>query len=160
MSTCGYLPGLERLAKLNSSSSGVECNLAVSLNASRDEVRDLLMPINKKWPISALMNALKRYPLKPRQRFTIVYVLVSGLNDSDRDLEELAALLGEIPVKVNLIPFNECRHLPYSPPGRAVLERWQDGLLRRNITATIRWSKGADIAAACGQLAGRRGGPA
>ena len=148
VSTSGLVPAIRRLGE-----SGAPANLAVSLNATTDEVRSALLPVNRRYPLKVLLDALRAYPLKPRQRITIEYVLLSGVNDSDDDMARLPRLLQGIPVKVNLIPYNANTGLPFSPPARDRIAAWQDYLLSRGVNATIRWSKGDDISAACGQLA-------
>ena len=148
VSTSGMVPAIERFG-----SEGVGANLAVSLNATTDEVRSEVIPINKKWPIEELLETLRRFPLKGRKRITIEYVMLGGVNDTDADLERLPRLLRGIPVKVNLIPYNNNAGLNFNPPLRTVVAHWQETLLSKGLNATVRWSKGEDIAAACGQLA-------
>lgn len=148
VSTSGLVPQIEKLGKSN-----VAMNLAVSLNATTDEVRDVVIPINKRWPIQTLLDELRRYPLRSRKRITIEYVMLAGVNDTDADLARLPELLHGIPVKVNLIPYNDNAGLGYKTPERHVIARWQETLLSQGLNATVRWSKGVDISAACGQLA-------
>ncbi len=148
VSTCGLVPGIRKLGE-----SGVEVNLAVSLNATSDEVRDRIMPVNKGYPLSELLKSLKEFPLKPRKRITFEYVLIPGINDSEEDLRRLPRLLKGIRSKINLIPYNPASNLGFNGPSRESLETWHDTLLKAGIETTIRWSKGADIMAACGQLA-------
>jgi 23S rRNA (adenine2503-C2)-methyltransferase len=148
VSTSGLVPAIQRFG-----ASGAGANLAVSLNATTDEVRDEVIPINKKWPIAELLAALREYPLKSRKRITIEYVMLRGINDRDEDLERLPQLLRGIPVKINLIPYNSNTGLGFFPPERSTIGKWQDTLLGKGLNATIRWSKGQDISAACGQLA-------
>lgn len=149
LSTSGILPGIERLAKEN-----LNVNLAISLNASNNEFRNKIMPINKRWPIEALLDACSSFPLKHRRRITFEYVMLGGANDSLKNAAELAKLLRGLPCKINLIPWNPDPHLPYERPHENRVEAFQQYLLDRNYTASIRYSKGVDIAAACGQLAG------
>ncbi len=148
VSTSGIVPAIDRFC-----SSDAAANLAISLNATTDEVRNLIMPVNKKWPIAKLLDTLRKYPLKHRKRITIEYVLLGGLNDTREDQKRLPKLLHGIPVKVNLIPYNENAGLGFRSPSREVVMEWQDSLFRSKLNATIRWSKGDDISAACGQLA-------
>lgn len=148
VSTSGLVPAIRDFG-----SSGAHANLAVSLNATTDEVRDVLIPINKKWPLHELLATLREYPLRSRKRITIEYVMLRGVNDSDEDLARLPRILHGIPVKVNLIPYNANTGLGFYPPDRKTIAHWQDTLLSRGLNATIRWSKGQDIDAACGQLA-------
>jgi 23S rRNA (adenine2503-C2)-methyltransferase len=151
LSTAGVVPALRELGE-----SGLGVNLAVSLNAATDEVRDKIMPINKKYPIKALMAALKAYPLPPRRRITIEYVLIGGVNDSAEDAKRLAKLLRGLSCKVNLIPYNEHEGSVYKKPEEGAVLAFQEVLKSKDYTAFIRESMGADILAACGQL--RAGG--
>ncbi|QTA79760.1 Dual-specificity RNA methyltransferase [Desulfonema limicola] len=130
-------------------------NLAVSLNAADNKTRDMLMPINKKYPIEALLDACKKYPLRPRRRITFEYILIQGINDSVKDAENLAKLLQKVKAKVNLIPFNEHRQSPFKRPDESAIHKFQDILVNKNLTAVIRYSKGLDISAACGQLSAK-----
>lgn len=151
LSTSGVVPVLRRMREEN-----VLPNLAISLNAASDEVRSRIMPINEKWSLGELMDALAAFPLEPRRRITIEYVLLAGENDSPQDAEQLAALLRGLRVKVNLIPYNENPGLPYRAPDQAGVERFQEVLRRHGIGVYLRKRRGADIAAACGQLANRQ----
>ncbi|MFN8389253.1 MAG: 23S rRNA (adenine(2503)-C(2))-methyltransferase RlmN [Bdellovibrionota bacterium] len=148
VSTSGLVPAIQQFG-----ASGAGANLAVSLNATTDEVRNELIPINRKWPLAELLKTLREYPLRNRKRITMEYVMLRGVNDTDADLERLPTLVRGIPVKINLIPYNENTGLGYYPPDRDTIAKWQDTLLSNGLNATIRWSKGQDISAACGQLA-------
>ena len=148
VSTSGLVPAIRKFA-----ASGADANLAISLNATSDEVRDVLIPINKRWPIETLLQTLREYPLGKSRRLTIEYVMLGGVNDSKEDLARLPRLLKGIPSKVNLIPYNDNAGLGYKAPRRDVVYSWQQSLLDAGMTSTIRWSKGMDIDAACGQLA-------
>lgn len=148
VSTSGLVPAIKQFGE-----SGAKANLAVSLNATTNEVREKIMPINKKWPIEVLLEALRNYPLNNRKKITIEYVLLKGINDSDQDLKRLPKLLNGIPAKVNLIPYNSNADLGFYPPSKEVIAKWQETLLANDVSSTIRWSKGQDISAACGQLA-------
>jgi len=148
VSTSGLVPAIK---KFGASRAGA--NLAISLNATTDAVRSVLMPINKKYPIAELIGALREYPLKRGRRITIEYVMISGLNDTLADLARLPKLLRGIPVKINLIPYNASPEESYAPPPPAHVAFWQQSLLDAGMNSTIRWSKGLDINAACGQLA-------
>ena len=152
VSTSGLVPAIKEFG-----ASGAGANLAVSLNATTDEIRTEIMPINKRWPLEELLAALREYPLRSRKRITIEYVMLRGVNDSDEDLRRLPKILRGIPVKVNLIPYNNNTGLGFEPPSREVIQRWQDGLLQHGLNATIRWSKANDISGACGQLATESG---
>ncbi|MCB0328676.1 MAG: 23S rRNA (adenine(2503)-C(2))-methyltransferase RlmN [Bdellovibrionales bacterium] len=147
VSTAGLVPSIERFFK-----ERVGANLAVSLNATTDEVRNEVMPINRKFPLEKLLGSLRNADLPPRKRITIEYVMLRGVNDSDDDLKRLPQLLRGIPCKVNLIPYNFNTGLGYECPEEGTLHKWQKELMRHNFVVTIRWSKGRDIDAACGQL--------
>jgi 23S rRNA (adenine2503-C2)-methyltransferase len=148
VSTVGVVPGLERLGQ-----EALGVGLAVSLNATTDEVRSRLMPVNRRWPIATLLASLRRFPLEQRRRITIEYVLLRGVNDAPEDARRLIHLLRELRCKVNLIMFNPSPHLPFAPVEEATLERFTGALSAAHFTVTVRWSKGRDIEAACGQLA-------
>ena len=126
--------------------------LAVSLNATTDEVRSAIMPINRKWPIAELLGALRRIRWRPRERVTFEYVLLAGVNDTLEDAQRLGKLLHGIPAKVNLIPWNPLPTLPFSRPSTEHIERFRRVALEGGIDVLVRYSRGADIAAACGQL--------
>ncbi len=152
VSTAGVIPGIERMVK-----ELPPVKLAVSLNAADDELRSRLMPINRKYPIDALVETLRRLP-RGRRRTTIEYVLLGGTNDSAEAARALARLLRGVRCKINLIPFNAHSGLPFSPPSEESIEQFRYILVRAGYAAPVRRSKGSDIAAACGQLgAGRRG---
>jgi 23S rRNA (adenine2503-C2)-methyltransferase len=149
VSTCGLVPQMLELGKR------VRVNLAVSLNAATDEVRNELMPINRRYPLRELMAACRQFPLPPRQRITFEYILIRDVNDSLADAKALVKLLHGVPGKVNLIPYNEHERsgLRTSPAER--IDAFQSYLLQRDIVAIRRSSKGQDISAACGQLKGK-----
>jgi len=147
LSTSGIVPGIERLAK-----ERVRPKLAISLNASSDAQRDAIMPINRKYPLATLLEACRQYPLGPREWLTFEYVLLGGLNDSPEDARRVAKLLAGIPAKVNLIPWNP-GELPYARPSKERVEEFRQILLDKGIFAFVRYSRGQDIMAACGQLA-------
>jgi len=147
VSTDGLVPEIERLGR-----SGLKVNLAVSLNATTDVVRDAIMPVNRRYPIAELIAACKRFPLEPRRRITFEYVLLRGVNDSREDAERLAKLLRGIRCKVNLIPFNPFPGSEFKRPEDAVVHRFQKVLQDHQYTALVRESRGRDISAACGQL--------
>jgi 23S rRNA (adenine2503-C2)-methyltransferase len=149
VSTSGILPGIQRLGEAD---TGV--NIAISLNASNNTFRNQIMPINKAYPIEALLDACRAFPLKSRRRITFEYVLLGGLNDQLQNARELAGLLRGLPCKVNLIPWNPDAHLPYQRPDEESVRRFQQFLLDHHYTVSVRYSKGVDIGAACGQLAG------
>ncbi|HXJ78086.1 MAG TPA: 23S rRNA (adenine(2503)-C(2))-methyltransferase RlmN [Candidatus Methylomirabilis sp.] len=147
VSTVGVVRGIERLAREN-----LRVNLAISLHATSNETRDSLMPVNKGFAIEALLDACRRFPLPFRQRMTFEYVLLDGVNDSLENARQLARLLKGLRAKINLIPFNDWQGAPFSRPPLPRILAFQQALLERGITATVRWSKGEDIGAACGQL--------
>lgn len=148
VSTSGLVPAIDRLA-----SEGFPVNLAVSLNASTDEQRDRVMPINKKYPLRALCDALRRFPLEKRQRITIEYVLLKGVNDSLDDARRLPELLRGIPCKLNVIPWNPHPQAPYERPELGRVLAFQRECMRLGFAVYIRKTRGVDIDAACGQLA-------
>ena len=152
VSTSGLVPKLEKLGK-----EDVRPNLAVSLNASNDETRDMIMPINRKWNIGKLLAALKAYPLEQRRRITFEYVLLAGVNDSLRDAAQLAKLLRGMKCKVNIIPWNPHPEAPYERPTAAAIEAFQLECKRLGLPTYLRRPRGDDIDAACGQLANRSG---
>ncbi|MGH7356979.1 MAG: 23S rRNA (adenine(2503)-C(2))-methyltransferase RlmN [Candidatus Rokuibacteriota bacterium] len=147
VSTVGLVSGIERLGR-----ESLKVNLAVSLHAATDEVRARLMPVNRSWNLAALMAAVKRYPLAPRQRVFFEYVMLDGVNDSLDDAQALARLLRGVRAKINLIPFNDWDGAPFRRPPLPRILAFQSVLLDAGITTTVRWSKGEDIGAACGQL--------
>lgn len=150
VSTSGLVPKLERLGR-----ETVRPNLAVSLNAPNDEIRDELMPINRKWNIGRLLAALKAYPLEQRRRITFEYVLLANVNDSLHHAAQLAALLRGVRCKLNLIPWNPHPGAPYERPTATVIDAFQNECKRLGVPAYLRMPRGDDIDAACGQLANR-----
>jgi len=147
VSTVGLVGGIERLAKEN-----LRVNLAISLHATSNEIRDRIMPVNKGFAIEELLAACRRFPLPFRQRMTFEYVLLDGVNDRPEDARRLVRLLKGIRAKVNLIPFNDWEGADFARPPLPRVLGFQSVLLEHGITATVRWSKGEDIGAACGQL--------
>jgi len=147
VSTVGLVPGIEKLGREN-----LKVNLAVSLHAATDQARERLMPVNRSFDLAALMAALRRYPLAPRQRIFFEYVLLDGVNDTPEDARRLATLLRGLRAKVNLIPFNDWEGAEFHRPPLARILAFQSVLLDAGVTTTVRWSKGEDIGAACGQL--------
>jgi len=147
LSTAGLLPAIERLA-----AEPMIPNLAISLTGATNEKRNELMPINRRYPIEQLLDAVRRFPLKHRQRVTFEYVLLGGVTDAPEDALHLVKLLKGIRAKVNLIPFNEAEELSYRRPLDAAIERFQQVLIENNISAFVRKNRGNDISAACGQL--------
>ena len=150
VSTAGLVPGIEKLGALSPAP-----NLAISLNATTDEVRDRLMPINKRYPIAALLDAARRFPLSHGRRVTFEYVLLAGVNDSDADADRLPRLLRGIPAKVNLIPWNPFQGPDFQRPSAERIRTFQERLRLADVAVYIRSPRGDDIDAACGQLAAR-----
>jgi 23S rRNA (adenine2503-C2)-methyltransferase len=146
VSTVGLVPAIERFA------NETIVNLAVSLNATTDEVRDAIMPINKRFPLATLIAALRKVPTTKRKQITIEYVLLSGVNDTQEDLKRLPSLVRDLRVKINLIPYNENAGLGFKSPKKEWVAHWRECLVKKGLDTTIRWSKGQDIKAACGQL--------
>jgi len=153
VSTAGILPGVRWLAGLEK-----RPKLAVSLNAPDQERRTHIMPITRRYPLVDLMKALREFPLERGRRITFEYVLIDGFNDAENDARSTARLIHGIPAKVNVIPLNEDReHFPeLRRPTAAVVDRFAAGLRDAGLTVTVRWSKGEDVAAACGQLRQRQ----
>lgn len=157
VSTSGILPGIKWLAGLPR-----RPKLAVSLNAPDQARREELMPVARRYPLPELMAALRDFPLDRTRRITFEYVLIRELNDSVADAKELARLIRGIPCKINVIPLNEDpEHFPeHRRPDDETINRFAITLRDANLTVTVRWSKGLDVDAACGQLKGRRQGKA
>ena len=147
LSTSGIAPKILEFGKRAS-----KINLAISLNATTDAVRDIIMPVNKTCPIRTLLNTCREYPLQANRRITFEYVMLRGINDSLEDARRLARLLKGIPAKVNLIPFNAYSGCDYEKPDDSTVLRFQEILAQANMIVIIRKSKGQDILAACGQL--------
>ncbi|MEM7470634.1 MAG: 23S rRNA (adenine(2503)-C(2))-methyltransferase RlmN [Pseudomonadota bacterium] len=147
LSTSGVVPEIARTAE------EIGCLLAVSFHATTDEVRDKLVPINKRWNIDELLSALKAYPkLSNSERITFEYVMLKGVNDSDEDARRLIKLIKGIPAKINLIPFNEWPGAPYERSDRKRIKAFADIIFSAGYASPIRTPRGEDIMAACGQL--------
>ena len=148
LSTSGIVPGIERMGK-----EEVRPKLAISLNASCDEQRDVLMPINKKYPLKVLMEACRNYPLRNWEHLTFEYVMLGSVNDTAADARRVVRLLGPLTrVKVNLIPWNP-GELPYKESSAEAIEEFRKILTEKGVPAFVRYSRGRDVMAACGQLA-------
>jgi 23S rRNA (adenine2503-C2)-methyltransferase len=149
VSTSGIVPGIERFAK-----ETVRPRLAISLNASNNTVRESVMPITRKWPIEAVMEAARKMPLAPREKITFEYVLLGSINDSLIHADEVVAIARRagFSSKVNLIVWNPGPGIPYHQPAPEDVERFQQRLVARGVPAFIRRPRGRDIYAACGQL--------
>jgi 23S rRNA (adenine2503-C2)-methyltransferase len=149
VSTAGLVPRMLDLGRAS------RVSLAVSLNAADNETRSRLMPINRKYPLEALIEACRSYPLPPGRRITFEYILIQGVNDSPDDARRLAQLLRPVRCKINLIPFNPHEGSAFERPAEEAILAFQEVLLRRHFTVIIRRSKGQEISAACGQLRAR-----
>jgi 23S rRNA (adenine2503-C2)-methyltransferase len=147
LSTSGVVPEIARTA------DEIGCMLAISFHATTDEVRDKLVPINKRWPLADLLDALRAYPKASNsERITFEYVMLKGVNDSDDDARRLVKLIKGIPAKINLIPFNEWPGAPYVRSDWERIERFADIIYKAGYASPIRTPRGEDIMAACGQL--------
>jgi 23S rRNA (adenine2503-C2)-methyltransferase len=147
LSTAGVVPMIERCG------AEIGVNLAISLHAVRDELRDLLVPLNKKYPIAELLAACRNYPgLNNARRITFEYVMLKDVNDSEADARELVRLLRGIPAKVNLIPFNAWPGAPYECSSDDAIQRFGDIVNAAGYASPVRTPRGRDILAACGQL--------
>lgn len=147
LSTSGLLPQLEKFVKLH------DIKIAISLSATTDELRDKLMPINRRYPIAEIMKFCRAYTKDARHRVTFEYVLLEGVNDTREDAKRLVKLLTGIKAKVNLLPWNPFAEVPYHPSPSEVVTWWSDYLREHGVQSNIRVSRGQDILAACGQLA-------
>jgi 23S rRNA (adenine2503-C2)-methyltransferase len=147
LSTSGIVPGIEKLAL-----EKVRPKLAISLNASSNEQRDKIMPINRKYPIEKILDACRHYPLRPWEHLTFEYVLLGGFNDLPEDARRVVKLLANLRAKVNLIPWNP-GDMPYKKPDPARIEQFRKILADRDMLVFVRYSRGQDVMAACGQLA-------
>ena len=152
VSTAGLVPRFDALGR------DTKVNLAVSLNATDNDTRSRLMPINRTYPLEALLDACRQFPLPAGRRITFEYILIKGVNDSEADARRLAKLLQPIRCKINLIPFNRHAGCDFERPPESVIQAFYDILFAKNYTVIIRRSKGQDISAACGQLRARSGG--
>jgi 23S rRNA (adenine2503-C2)-methyltransferase len=149
VSTCGLVPKIRELGERT------RVNLAVSLHSADDACRSQLMPINRTYPLAALLEACREFPMPKRKRIMFEYILIRDVNDAPADAELLARKLRNIPCKINLLPYNESSGLPYRRPADERIETFQQILRTKGFTVLLRNSRGADISAACGQLAGK-----
>ncbi len=147
LSTVGLLPALEKLGR-----EELMPNLAISLHAPTDAQRGELVPINRKYGVADIIEACKQFPVRKRSRITFEYVMLAGVNDSSDDARRLARLLSGVKAKVNLIPLNAAAGIPFERPADAVIDRFARILAERDVTVSVRKSRGRDIRAACGQL--------
>ncbi len=146
LSTAGMAPNIERFGKV------ADVNLAISLNAPDNKTRSQLMPINDTYPIETVIEACRKYPLRPGRQITIEYILLKGVNDAPDTARQLASLLHPLRAKINLIPFNPFEGSPYERPDDKTILAFQEILREKHYTVLIRRSRGSDISAACGQL--------
>lgn len=147
LSTSGVVPEMARTAE------EIGCQLAISFHATTDEVRDVLVPINKRWPLEELIEALRSYPkVSNSERITFEYVMLDGVNDSDEDAHRLIKLIKGIPAKINLIPFNEWPGAPYKRSSNNRIRAFADIIHNAGYSSPVRKPRGEDIMAACGQL--------
>jgi 23S rRNA (adenine2503-C2)-methyltransferase len=153
VSTSGIVPQMERLA-----GEGLALGLALSLHATTDELRDTLVPVNRRWPLRELLPAAQAYGLRTGRRVTLEYTLIADVNDSPADADRLAAIARDLPSKINLIPYNPVPGLPYRRPAPEALQAFAERLYPRAPAVTVRHTQGGEIWAACGQLAGLGGG--
>ncbi len=149
VSTCGLVPKIIELGQKS------KVNLAVSLHSVDDSIRSRIMPINKKYPVADLLEACRNFPMPKRKRIMFEYILIKDLNDSEADAQLLAQKLKGIPCKINLLPYNELTDLPFKRSSDDRIDLFQKALWKAGYTVLVRSSRGADISAACGQLAGK-----
>ena len=152
ISTCGLVPKIDDLGR------DVRVNLAISLHAADDATRDILMPVNKSYGVDELLAACRRYPLAKKRVILFEYILIKDVNDSPEQAHLLAEKLKGIPSRINLLPYNESEELPYVKPDEETILAFQKILRDAGFTTLIRQSRGSDISAACGQLAGKAKG--
>lgn len=150
ISTCGIIPGIRKLEDLR-----LQVNLSVSLHATNNNLRDELIPINRRYPLEKLIKACEDFVDATGRMITLEYVLIKGKNDSLKDADELAKIAKKLKAKVNLVPYSTIPNLNFQSTGRRNTNIFMNRLINRGINATLRESKGKDIQAACGQLAGR-----
>jgi 23S rRNA (adenine2503-C2)-methyltransferase len=151
ISTAGVVPAIDKIK------SSVDVSLAISLHAPNNALRDELVPINQKYPLEVLMPALHRFVEggHSKKHVTVEYVMLDQVNDRPEHARQLIELLGDLPCKVNLIPFNPFPNAPYKRSSNNAVHRFQDALMKAGVNCTVRRTRGDDIDAACGQLAGK-----
>ena len=147
VSTSGLAPQIREFADYP-----LQVRLAVSLHGASDEVREAIMPVNKKYPIDELLDSLHYYNSKKKQKITFEYILIDDINDSIEQAQLLSSIASSLKAKVNLIPYNKVEGLPWKRPSEIIQEAFLQALTSRGIQATLRREKGHDIEAACGQL--------
>lgn len=148
ISTCGVVPGIERLAQMNLPN----IRLAVSINGPDDDTRSALMPVNRHWPLAALKKSLEAYPLPPRGVFLFEYILIKGINDSMEHAQALARFIHPLPVRLNLIPYNPVTGFNHQSPSDEQMHDFAQTLTDKGVFVIKRWSKGRSVSAGCGQL--------
>ena len=148
ISTCGVVPGIERLALMNLPN----IRLAVSINGPDDATRSALMPVNRHWPLAALKKSLDAYPLPPRGVFLFEYILIKGVNDSREHAQALARFIHPLPVRLNLIPYNPVTGFDHQSPSDEQMHDFAQTLTDKGVFVIKRWSKGRSVSAGCGQL--------
>lgn len=155
VSTVGIIPNIYKLAE-----SGLNVRLALSLHSCFNNIRNKIMPINKKYPLEKLIDAAKYYAVKTGSKITIEYVMLKGINDRNEDIKGLTKLFSQMPIKINIIPFNSLKHMnptgfsgELEPTSKERIKEFVEKLRTKNLQITVRDSQGEDIAAACGQLA-------
>ncbi|MBI2447340.1 MAG: 23S rRNA (adenine(2503)-C(2))-methyltransferase RlmN, partial [Candidatus Omnitrophica bacterium] len=147
ISTCGLVPGIKRLPAEN-----IQIELSVSLHAPDDRTRSLILPVNKKFPVAILISACREYVRKTNRQITFEYILISGVNDSTIQAEELGRLLKGLNCKLNLIPYNKIEGLDFKSPSAEAVSDFRTALFHAGVKSFIRQARGQDIAGACGQL--------
>jgi len=147
ISTAGHVPGITRMTE-----DKLPCNLALSLNATDDETRNRIMPINRRWPIAEILDATRRFAAGNSKRILIEYVLLAGINDSDADAQRLVALLKNLPCTINLLPFNRFEGSEFQRPERSRVDSFGKIVSQAGKVVIVRESRGREISAACGQL--------
>jgi 23S rRNA (adenine2503-C2)-methyltransferase len=153
VSTSGVVPGIRRLTAL-----GPQFTLAISLHAARDPLRDVLVPLNRRWPVAEVVAAARDHATATGRRISYEVTMIGGVNDTDADAEALAQLLRGDLAHVNLIPMNPVAHTPWRASPMPVIERFAARIKAAGIPVTIRRNRGVEIGAACGQLAAERAG--
>lgn len=149
VSTSGIIPGIEKFKEL-----GLQVNLSISLHAAYNELRDVLMRVNKKYPLEKLLKACEDYIANDGRMLTLEYIMLKDVNDSQKDIDSLAKIAKKLKAKVNIIPYSNIPGFEFKPPSIKDVEIFKDKLLEKGVNVTVRESKGRDIMAACGQLAG------
>jgi 23S rRNA (adenine2503-C2)-methyltransferase len=147
LSTSGVVPFIDKLA-----TEPQQVNLAISIHAANDELRSTMVPLNRRWPLDELLASVRRYVAATRRRVSFEYALIAGVNDSDDDARQLANRLKGLLCHVNLIPLNPTPAFPYQRPSVERIDRFAELIREDGIPATVRYSRGVEIAAACGQL--------